>query len=483
MVACDDLKSLIDKHFESDFDNSEYDVVEIDPRKLLTSNRLDVAIKVLFLEMLKYKIQHSEDLYLEHVRAFSLGAFSEPGNDEKCSPQNYLDDFIKLYKSIKKDGFDTSKSLIPCANDLTIANGSHRVASSILENRKVSCVKLSTGSHCYDYNFFYGRGYKKEYIEEAVNKFIELADNSYVALIWPSATGESAQLDGLLENVIYRTEVDLNYNGAKNLLSQVYYGESWLGSFSDGFRGVDAKLVECFKGKGALKVVAFQCDYLDNVKLLKEKIREVFGIGKHSVHITDTHNEAIRLSRVLFNKNGLHFLNYGHPTKFKSTLKKLETIRDFLSINSIDENEVVFDGSVVMSLYGMRECRDIDCLSVNEYPGFDVDFHDDELKHHDVDKYELLFNPKYYFYYDNIKFISFSQLRSMKLNRSELKDQNDVLMMESYVNNDRVNKIITKVIQKLLYSKAKSRSMVINFLKAIGVHKQAKSIYQYLKNK
>ena len=55
---------------------------------------------------------------------------------------------------------------------------------------------------------------------------------------------------------------------------------------------------------------------------IKDKIREVFNVGKHSVHITDTKEEAIRTARVVFNDNSIHFLNYAKPNKYISIHKK-----------------------------------------------------------------------------------------------------------------------------------------------------------------
>lgn len=94
------------------------------------------------------------------------------------------------------------------------------------------------------------------------------------------------------------------------MLSQIYYGEEWLGNVENNFKGSQGKLVECFKNFEPVRVIAFQADNLEEVIEIKEKIRDIFKIGKHSVHITDTKEEAIRVARIVFNNNSIHFLNY-----------------------------------------------------------------------------------------------------------------------------------------------------------------------------
>ena len=40
-----------------------------------------------------------------------------------------------------------------------------------------------------NYQYFYDRNIPSEYIEMAVNKFIEYAENVYIAFLWPSGKG------------------------------------------------------------------------------------------------------------------------------------------------------------------------------------------------------------------------------------------------------------------------------------------------------
>ena len=67
--------------------------------------------------------------------------------------------------------------------------------------------------------------------------------------------------------------------------------------------------------------------YLANFpKLLKNKIREICKIEKHSIHISDNRNFS-NIAKIIFNKNSLYFLNrikYSNLKKEFDFIKKIK---------------------------------------------------------------------------------------------------------------------------------------------------------------
>lgn len=63
---------------------------------------------------------------------------------------------------------------------------------------------------------------------------------------------------------------------------------------------------------------------------------------------------------LVFNANGLHFLNYGQPYKHRSLHQGLSSFSDHLRNNNIAANSIVTDGSAVLSLGGIRKNEAID---------------------------------------------------------------------------------------------------------------------------
>ncbi len=155
MIRKNRLLKRIEKHFHNDLKSNTYKIQTLKSKLLLTNTRFDLAFKLLYLEMKDKKVHFAKEIYKEHIRAFSLGKFTEPGNDEKNNIDKFLEEFDKTFKDIKENGFDAKKTLIPLSFNGSIANGAHRVASAIYSGKDVDCLYIETANHIYDYKFFY----------------------------------------------------------------------------------------------------------------------------------------------------------------------------------------------------------------------------------------------------------------------------------------------------------------------------------------
>jgi len=483
IVSKDSLIKLIEIHFFDYLKDENYQILDIKSKNLLTSNRFDLSFKLLYLEMLDKNLSFSKEIYKEHIKAFSLGKFTEPGNEKKNSIEKFEKEFINVFNDIKKSGFDKRKTLVPLSKNSTILNGAHRVASCIYLDKNISGVKLDIEDSNYNYEFFYKRGMKKEDLDIGAIKFVEYLQNPYIAFIWPSAKGKEEEIEKIIPNIIYKKSFKLNQNGAHNLMTEIYNNESWLGSFENHFRGATNKVIECFKSFDDVRVYLFTANSLNEVLDIKENIRKLFNIGKHSIHITDIKEEALNVANIVFNDNSIHFLNYAKPTKFISNKSRLDKIKHFLEKNNLNSKDIVFDSSIVLSIYGLREAKDIDFLSsvkIN-YNIENINNHDEELKFYQNSKDELIYNPKNYFYFNGIKFISFDTLYKMKKNRTETKDKNDIKIMEAMIENNFFKEIIFKFKQKLFYIQMFIKQKIINILRKLGLLEKVLEIYRKAK--
>jgi len=482
MISKNELKKLIEPHFLESLQKESYEIVSKKALDLLTHTRFDLAFKLFYLDMKDKNEKLAKEVYLEHIRAFSLGKFTEPGNEDKKGREKFIEEFDKTFESIKTEGFNKNKTLIPLSKNGSIANGAHRVASAIYLNKSIDCVKIETNDHIYNYDFFYKRGVSIKILDMVVNKFVEYADNIYIAFIWPIGVKKEKEVEVTIPNIVYKKTLKLTPNGAHNLISQIYYGEEWLGSVENGFSGANAKLVECFKTFDEFSVYAFQAKNLEEVLEIKEKIRDIFKVGKHSIHITDTKEEAFGVAKVIFNDNGLHFLNYAKPTKFLSTYEKIEKFKDFLKANGIESKDVLIDSSMTLSCYGIREAKDIDFFCDNnskvKVDFEDINIHDDELKYYKKEKNDLIYDARNCFYFEDLKFISFDILYQMKKNRNEEKDKNDCKMMEALIEDDKFKEVFNRLKQYFFYFKIKSRQLIIEFLQKIGLFNIVRKIYK-----
>lgn len=480
-----DILGLIDPHLYKYLEKFEYEILEIKAKNFLSHNRFDLAIKLIYLEMINNNVSFSEKIYKKHIHALTNGKFKEYGNSDKNSFNKFIKVFQQIFKDIKTNGFNSSKSIIPLSKNFLLENGSHRVACAIYFDMYVKCIHLNKIDQIYDYNFFYNRNVSVDILDAAAIKFAEYSDNLFIAFIWPTAQGYEKQINNIIPNIVYRKNIKLNPNGAHNLLSQIYNEEKWLGNEKDNFKGSRGKLVETFKNFNPVRVLAFQADSLESVLNIKQKLRTIFKVGKHSVHITDTKNQAMRIARLIFNDNNIHFLNYARPNKFISTHLKIKKFKKFLLKNNLDEKDVLIDSSLVLSCYGLREARDIDFLCINnnkiKYEIEDINIHDEVLPFYKVSKQELIYNQKYFFYFSDLKFMSFKQIYNLKSSRGEKKDFNDLSLMKSMNSRNLFKKYFLKFKQNYLFFKIKVYVKTIHFLKIIRLHSFLKKILYLFK--
>ena len=482
IVSKDRLKKLIEPHFHASLQKEEYEVASKRAIELLTHTRFDIAFKLFYLDMKDKNEKLANKIYLEHIRAFSLGKFNEPGNNDKIGKEKFIEEFNRTFKSIKENGFDISKTLIPLSKNGAIANGAHRVASAIFLDQNIDCAKIETRDQIYDYNFFYGRGVPAYILDMVATKFIEYANNVHIAFIWPIGVNKNEEVTKLIPNIVYKKTIKLTSNGAHNLLSQIYYAEAWLGNRENNFSGVNGKLIQCFKTFDAFDVYAFQAEKLEDVIRIKENIRNLFNVGKHSIHITDTKEEALRVARLIFNENSIHFLNYAKPNRFVSTQRNIDRFKAFLEANRIEHQDALIDSSMILSCYGIREAKDIDFLC-NDITKIKTKFeeinaHDNELKYYEKEKQDIIYDARNYFYYEDIKFVSFDLLYRMKKNRNEAKDRNDCKMMEALIENNSLKETINRIKQQVLYLKIKYKRELIQLLQQVGLFEIARKVYR-----
>ncbi len=486
-----ELNGLIEPEILDKLVNDQYETEEIPATKLLLSQRFDLAFKILFLEQQKHNPDYGTAVYLAHIKAFSFGTFTEPNNEQKRSKGKFVDTFINLSQNISEHGFDSARSLLPLSKSGFIRNGAHRLSASIFANKNVYTITTEDAGRNYDYRFFYERAVSPEYMDAAATTFAEWGENLFIALLWPSARGKDAEVEKAIGNIVYRKQIPLTIDGAHNLMPQVYPSEKWIGNVANNFSGSLNKVVECFNNDGPLRAYLFQADSLEDVLAIKENVRQIFNVGKHSIHITDTRAEVLKLSKILFNNNSIHFLNNAKPNTFLDFHEKLGRFQQFIAKNIIAPEDIAIDTSMILSAYGIRKSADIDYIVNDKYivtEEFEgINSHNDELHFHEKTAADLLYDPANYFYFNGIKFLSFHQLLAFKKARGGEKDKIDLSIMEAIANNDPGKLAKGRLKQKIYYYKHKLRYLpviaVIKVLKKIGLYQSIRTKYHHFKSK
>ena len=289
-----------------------------------------------------------------------------------------------------------------------------------------------------DYRFFQNLGLQENYQDAAALELAKTNKDLRVVSLFPSAENDRDLVDNLIKKsgaIAYKKDIDLNHNGAFHYMLHLYKGESWAGNWNNNFSGFMAKRDVCFTSSKPLTVYLVEFDDLDDATRVKQEIRDLYKIGNHSVHINDTHEETVRVSRCVFNDNSIHFLNRAKLRYFPRFLKQLDYYTNFLDQNGLDTEEYCITASSVLSLYGLREGVDLDYLHFNNQA---IQGHADIHSHNEygigryhIERDDIIFNPLNHFYFDNVKLASLNVINELKERRGEPKDLIDTALIRS----------------------------------------------------
>lgn len=447
-------------------------------------NRFDIIMKYIYARDYHLNVDSlwSEELYIEHIRSFN--GFIEGTGSEKLGKDEFINSFIETLQSIETNGFNSTFGKIPLGSDNTPTNGAHRLAACILHGKKPDFEPLQALGPVYDYKFFADRGLAHKFLDQTAIEYSKLEKNSFLLFIFPSINEITNDGMKIIENVgevIYKKEISLTITGQTRLMRQLYKGENWVGAIDDEYSGAQRKAKWCFQGKNDVQIFLLKSN-LDALIQAKLEFRELYGMGNHSIHSTDTQEETIRISQQVFNKNSIHFINNAKEKGFSKYTELLTAYKGWLKESDVDQDHFCIDTSTVMAAYGMRDSRDLDYINLGEgtldCPNAEIGNHNSELQYHPATKDEIICNPSCHFYYDGVKYASLDIIKEMKKNRNEVKDRHDIQLIDSFLKGKseptilllkiKIRKMCTKT---YVLSRLRDLKLLLQMLKLKLTHK------------
>ena len=446
-------------------------------KNLLTTNRIDVIFKILHLKLNKFGAHKgSRKIYDNHISIITNGLFKEEGSNKK-SLNEYVLEFKNILNSFNEKGYDKTISKIPLATDGTISNGSHRLATSIFLNiHEVEVELTNVKRHVYDYNFFIKRGLNIDIMDFVIYEYLNLTKDNFMAIVWPSANKKINYIN-LFSDIIYEKRIKLNPLGAQNFVAQVYKEHDWVGDFKNGYGGAISKVRETFKNYSYLHLIFFKEQNFKNVINLKENLRQLFGIQKSSVHITDNDKETLEIGKIVLNDNSINFIKQGIPHKFPILFENLKLFRELLINNRADINSIVISGDTVLGIYGFKPCNFVNFISNQEIElnHKQIINESNYFSHYEENIEELLYNPKNYFYFYGFKFQTLENIKKLKSYRNNPEDRSDIVLINKKNSSSKIE--IRDIVD---YYKFKIIGWIIPVSKKFKFYKFAKKVYKIL---
>ena len=352
----------------------------------LSPCRFDLIAKYLYVKSKDKNLNTDfyKELYHKHFITFN-GCKELPDitRGEKGITKNNIDDFINsfdnLIENIKKNGFD-ERFPIPIGNNGVIINGAHRLVTSYYYNIIPKTININEdGNTGYNYRFFLNRTsnpyLEGKYADTMALEYINHNPNVRTMVIYPVAY-DIIKLNKIIEiikkygNIYYHKIIKLDANGINNLIKEMYRSEEWIGGMFPNGWSPGGKAQRCISDN-PLVYISIVMNDINKCIELKEKCREVYNMGKHSLHMSDYTSDTYRISSSLLNKNSLEFLNNG-SNDISEPRKKL--LLDYFNNNQNNKDDII-----------ITEINDkINSITINE---------DDEK----------LYNPDNFYYFNSYK--------------------------------------------------------------------------------
>ncbi len=405
--------------------------------------RADLMVKYIYAKHREWGVtcSFSKDMYYNHLRVWN-------GFCERIPPKKGFEDFQNSFHevldSIKNKGYNPKNGLVLIDKNGAIRTGAHRVAACLCYNKLVYTRETDQMCPDWGFDFFRKQGLEEKYLDAMAIQYCELKPNTYILILFPSAVDHLEEAENLIRKyakIVYKKSIFLNEIGGLNVILHAYDNEPFISDQGKISTAARNKAKACFPpdlvSKNPARIYLVESNALKKIQDCKMEIRNIYKISNHSFHTTDTHEQAIMLSRAFFNKNSIHFLNNGKILEFNNTKKYFDKYKNWIKSTNQNNEWFVVDGSAVMGIYGLRDCNDWDYIhfdnaaSTTNIAG--ISSHNGELKYHVKDKDAILFDPDNYFFYKGIKFCSLPIVRGMKAKRNESKDVRDIALIDAVI--------------------------------------------------
>ena len=195
------------------------------------------------------------------------------------------------------------------------------------------------------------------------------------------------------------------------------------------------KVKGCYAASGPTTVFLVETQSPSILPALKDEIRALFNVGKHSVHINATHSETVRISQSTLNDNSIHFLNNSQNAYFPLFDQLFSAYKNTILNYSLRSDDFCVSGSSTLTAYGLRQGEDLDYLHTfpeHKFVGHpSISSHNSELHNYCHSRDDIVYNPANHFYYRGLKFASLNVIKNLKQKRGESKDEKDINLIRT----------------------------------------------------
>ena len=474
---------------------TEVELLSVEASLLLVPERFDIAIKAHYARLYRDGLAPSWRNYVYREQAVRITGPGQDVCEHDGSGKSGIKQFTAAFHRLLEVLPPENIPIVPVDDAWIAFDGAHRIAAAIVMARDIQVARIKASSKSLaDADFFSKASAGNtpcaiEILDEAAIEYCRIKSGLVLAMIFPTVASESTAIEELerVGRIVYRKDVLLTPSAGMGLLRQAYLGHAWAEDTSK-YSGFMHKVKSCFPFSGVVRAVLLDGCPPSAIRPVKERIRAHYGVGNHSIHITDGDDEVLRMAQVLFNENSTELLRLGLGA-MPGFHTMLFSFRDWIENNNLDAELFCIDGSAVLSLLDLRECRDLDFLfhgnpgKLPETPAR-VDCHNDLSRYHSSTIADIVGDPRLHCWYMGLKFCAPRTVLEMKENRGENKDYIDVGLLRSKLplqQSQAIKRFKSQVIWVQAYCRI-GFALALNHLKK-PIRPLVRKLRQYCENK
>jgi len=446
--------------------HDNHEVEELTAFDLLTSERFDIMANYLFAKL--HLLDVAED--------WGVKLFKEVRNIMGLRQTNHCDpnlrdeedeDVKELLRLLTDHCINKEMRPIPVGQDNIIIDGANQVAAGLLFDQTLSTIKFDIKPAQYNYQYFLKNGLEQEIADAMVLEYCRLCPNMFVVVVFPITTGRNDEINETLKEygqIHYEKEISFTELGRYNLIRLLYFNMHWIGDDSEITYGVCHHVENRFWNNGTAKFIFLKFHDPAQVLEAKSRLRALFDLKNFSIHINDTHEETVWIAEHILSTNNIFFLNNAQPWLSRKFCGALLKFHQMIEKEGLDKSNLCVTGSPVLAGFGLRDVNQIDYLTFGEHFISTMDLQNYVIQRKVIPESvitdDLIYDPRYYFYYRGIKFVALPLLREIKLFEVNNKFIKTIHLIDS-LNADFPN--VYRIIRNIRFAIKKTSAKISHF--------------------
>jgi len=328
-----DIQGKVESHIYSLLRRDTYALRELPPSELITSNRLDIILCYLYLQLYKANPAYANLLYSADISAHTFGRMIDHDNASKQTLEDFKTAYHLLVYSLDKHGYNPEIALLPLAADQSLLNGGHRLSAALHLKIPVTTILTEIPPLRCNYQFLINRNVPHYMVEHCISEYIKLKPG-YRLTISRSEPVTIQKKSGI--DILYKKKIVVTPQLRINLSNLLKL------SAAKSTENSALRLSKYLSNYDATTKVSLSLVIWKDIHTSINYNRSNRGILSDTLSFTEESQNMLEyLSNILVNDAALHFLSTASNDAINATTKYVKHLED--NSDSQQHLALVFD--------------------------------------------------------------------------------------------------------------------------------------------